>query len=195
MVNFLEYTKQMDPKQHGSRSRRSTLSQLLPHHDEILIAPENGENINAIYLDFLKAYDKMDFGILLHKIKSLKITGKIGKWIHNFLTNRKQEILVKGRKSQSSFFISGVPQGSVIDPLLFLILICDLSEGVQCNTLIYVDDTKTKYKVNNAEDVEKHQEDLERIYSWQRNNNMKFNTTKFQVLRYGKNKTLKESTM
>ena len=195
LVNFLEYTKQLDPKQHGSRSRRSTLSQLLVHQDEILLALENGENIDAIYLDFLKAFDKMDFGILLHKARGLGITGKLGRFVHNFLSGRKQQVLVKGKKSQVSILKSGVPQGSVLGPLLFLIFIGDLSEGVACSTLVYVDDAKTKYIINNEEDVQKHQEELEKIYTWQTNNNMKFNTSKFQVLRYGRNTDLKENTM
>ena len=98
LVNFLGFTKQLDPKQHGSRSRRSTLSQFLVHQEEILLALENVENIDAIYLDFLKAFDKMDFGIILHNARQIGITGKLGRFIHNFLTERKQEVLVKGKK-------------------------------------------------------------------------------------------------
>lgn len=79
-MGFLEFTKKVDPKQHGSRSRTSTLSQLLVHQEEILIALEKGENIEAIYLDF-QAFNKMDHGILLHKLKKLGIPGKLGQWI------------------------------------------------------------------------------------------------------------------
>ena len=91
-----------------------------------------------------------------------------------------QKFLVKGRKSLVSLLISGAPQGSVIAPLLFLVFIGDLTEGVNSSTLIYVDDAKTKSRVTNEEDVEKHQGDLENIYTWQRSNNMKFNTGKFR---------------
>ena len=76
-----------------------------------------------MYLDFLKAFDKMDFGISLHKARNLGITGKLGRFIHNFLSGRKQEVLVKGKKSQVSILKSGVPQGSVLGTLLFSLVI------------------------------------------------------------------------
>ena len=81
MVNYLELNKKMDPNQHGSRAGRSTLSQLLEQQDEILKALENGENLDTIYLDFSKAFDKCDHGIIFHKLKSLGIRGKIGRWL------------------------------------------------------------------------------------------------------------------
>ena len=72
------------------------LSHLLEHHDQVLSSLEEGLNVDSIYLDFRKAFDKVDIGILCHKMKSLGITGTLAKWIHNFLTNRKQHILVNG---------------------------------------------------------------------------------------------------
>ena len=195
LVNFLELNLKVDPKQHGSRSGRSTLSQLLQHHDEILAALENGDNIDSIYLDFSKAYDKVDHGILLHKLKALGITGKLGKWILSFLTGRYQVILVDGRKSKLTLLISGVPQGSVLGPLLFLIFIGDIGEGVTAKVLIYVDDSKVKDVVTNEEDVEKLQANLDKIYKWEERNNMKFNGGKFQIVRYGANQELKDNSL
>ena len=195
LVNFLEINMKIDPKQHGSRAGRSTLSQLLQHQDEILSALENGENIDSIYLDFSKAYDKVDHGILVHKLRALGITGKMGRWILSFLTRRYQVVLVEGRKSKFSLLISGVPQGSVLGPLLFLIFIGDIGDGVTASVLIYVDDSKVKDKVNTEEDVEKLQSNLNKIFLWEKTNNMKFNGGKFQILRYGPNKELKENTL
>ena len=70
----------MDPNQHGSRSQRSCLSQLLEHHEEILRILETGENVDVIHLDFLKAFDKVDIGIFLRKAKALGISGRLGRW-------------------------------------------------------------------------------------------------------------------
>ena len=195
LINFLEYTKKLDPRQHGSRAVRSTLLQLLHHHDDILKALESGVNLDCIYLDFAKAYDKVDHGILLNKLKLLGITGSLGRWIMNFLQDREQKVLIKGRKSESFTLISGVPQGSVIGPLLFLIFIGDIRDGVTASILVYVDDSKVKSKIKTSTDVEHLQEDLDRIYLWERTNNMRFNGGKFLILRYGKDQDMKESTI
>ena len=123
LVSYLETNQLLDVNQHGSRAGKSTLSQLLEHQDQILTALENGENLDSVYLDFSKAFDKCDHGILLHKIKRLKIKGKLGRWIKNFLTERQQVILVDKVKSKFSKLVSGIPQGSVLGPILFLIYI------------------------------------------------------------------------
>ena len=99
LVNFLEFHKKLDPRQHGSRAQRSALSQLLQHQDDILKALEAGDNLDCIYLDFAKAYDKVDHGILLHKLKNLGISGSVGRWILSFLKGRSQQVMVKGRNS------------------------------------------------------------------------------------------------
>ena len=90
--------------------------------------------------------------------------------------------------------MSGVPQGSVLGPILFLIYIADIAEDIEANALVYVDDTKVNRRVKNEEDVELMQEDLQKIYQWGKRNNMDFNGEKFQVIRYGQDVDLKEST-
>ena len=195
IVNFLEINKLMDQNQHGSRANRSTLTQLIAHQDEILKLLEDGGNVDVIYLDFLKAFDKVDLGILLHKLKHLGIGGKLGRWLHSFLINRKQQVIVKGCKSEASVLISGVPQGSVLGPILFLIYLSDIGENIKADIKTYVDDSKVKQRINKEEDVENMQDDLEMLYDWGIKNNMKFNGTKFQLMRYGKNQLLKENTI
>ena len=170
------------------------MSQLLHHQDAVLEALEEGENLDTIYLDFSKASDKYDHGILLHKIKTLGIKGKLGRWIYSFLTERFQEVLVKGRKSTRSHLKSGVPQGSVLGPILFLIYISDIAEDLLANVLVYVDDTKLRHKVQTTEDVEFVQKELLKLHEWGIRNNMEFNSKKFQVVRYGADNDLKDET-
>ena len=117
----------MNPKQHGFRSGRSCLSQLLEHHNKILEELEKSNNVDVIYLDFTKAFDKVDHGILLNKLKKIGINVKIGVWIHNFLPNRQQCVAVNGTSSSECQVRSGIPQGSVLVPILFLIHISDIN--------------------------------------------------------------------
>ena len=170
------------------------MSQLLENQDQILTALENGENLDSVYLDFSKAFDKCDHGILLHKMKRLKIKGKLGRWIKSFLTERQQVILVNKVKSKFSKLVSGIPQGSVLGPILFLIYINDIGQDLTANTLVYVDDTKVNQKVTSEQDIEILQQELIKLDNWAKENNMDFNKGKFVVMRYGQNEDLKNET-
>ena len=110
LVRHLELHEKINPNQHGFRHQRSCLSHLLAHHDQILSYLEEGHNVDSVYLDFSKAFDKVDIGILCHKLRDLGIHGKLGQWIHNFLTSREQYIVVNGTVSNVSHVTSGVPQ-------------------------------------------------------------------------------------
>ena len=109
--------------------------------------------------------------------------------------NRKQFVVANGAKSEESSVKSGVPQGTVLGPLLFLIMINDIDRNIiHRNISIFADDTRISKQINNEEDVEALQEDLEKLYSWATDNKMAFNGTKFEVLRYGNNEEVKEDT-
>ena len=195
LVTFLEVNDKMDPNQHGSRQGRSTLSQLLEHHHEIVEILEKGENVDCIYTDFSKAFHKCDLGILMNKLKTLGVTGRLARWIHSFLSNRKQKVVVDGTTSKETEVTSGVPEGTVLGPLLFLIYISDIGENIKSTKKVYVDDTKLIKSVTNEKDVEDLQEELDILYEWAEENNMKFNGKKFQVVRYGKDENLKDETL
>ena len=197
MVDFLDELGLTDDTNYGSRPGRSTLSQLLEQYDWTLEALLQGSNVDLLYLDFEKAFDKVDFGKLLAKLKNLGIVGKIGAWLGSFMMGRQHAVKVGDKISAWIDVTSGIPQGSVIGPLLFLIMIGDLGEDVgagDAKILKYVDDTKGMKGVRTPEDMKDFQDVIFKFTNWQVQNNMKFNSAKFQLLRLGNNLDLKEST-
>ena len=119
-------------------------------------------------------------------LKKLGITGKLGVWLHNFLTSRSQVVTTNGASSKNCPVTSGVPQGTVLGPLLFLALMADIDVGVQNATLSsFADDTSIIMKISSPDDVKKLQNDLDTVYRWVSTNNMAFNENKFEALRFG----------
>ena len=160
---------------------------MLSHYDQILNEIENKHGVDTIYLDFAKAFDKVDIEILLNKLSKLGIGGKLGHWIFAFLINREHVINVNGTKSSAARVLSGVPQGSVLGPLLFLIMIGDIDKHVKYSTVSsFADDTRVTGRISSLDDVKRLQEDLESIYKWAKENKMFFNDTKFKLLKYTK---------
>ena len=123
---FLDQNGCFNSTQHGFRSGRSCLSALLDVIDNIMHMLDNysSHSVDMVYLDFSKAFDKVDHGILLHKLRALGIYGNIGIWLYHFLTKRSYFIRLPGGTSKDHPAISGVPQETVLGPLPFLIIIC-----------------------------------------------------------------------
>ena len=102
IVRFLERNGTLNNGQHGFRQGRSCLSQLLLHYEKILEYIQDGQNTDVIYLDFVKAFDKVDHGILLLKLRALGIDGPLGRWNHSFLSERTQRVSFQGELSDQS---------------------------------------------------------------------------------------------
>ena len=188
IVDHLERQNLYNETQHGFRRGRSCLSQLLEHYHMIVAALAEGSCVDVIYLDFAKAFDKVDHKVLLRKLRRIGIEGKLLKWIQSFLTGRKQAVVVDGAKSIDSEVISGVPQGSVLGPLLFLIHMYDIdAEVAHASLSSFADDTRVLKEVRNSEDGDHLQQDLNKIYQWAENNNMQFNGAKFEMMQYSNN--------
>lgn len=188
LVDYMNKHILFNRSQHGFRGGHSCLSQLLSHFDRITSELEKGYGVDVIYLDFAKAFDKLDHGITLHKLKALGIHGNLGRWIMTFLTNRTQAVVVDGRKSTKKPVISGVPQGSVLGPLLFLVLIGDIDQDVASAFVSsFADDTRIGSKISNMSDTTCLQADLAAVYRWSVENNMEFNCDKFELMRYRSN--------
>ena len=189
LVKHLENNNLLPKNQHGFISGRSTLSQLLHQIEQLIRAWEEGNATDTIYLDFAKAFDKVDHNILCQKLKRLGITGKVGIWIKEFLTNRYQRVAANGVLSMPAPVISGVPQGTVLGPILFIIMIDDLDSGLLHSTASkYADDTRVTAKISNLDDANSFQIELNNtIYPWGPDNNMTLNGDKFEHLHVGNN--------
>ena len=192
LQSYLEKGELINDFQYGFREKRSCLAQLLNFYNEILTNIEEGNNNDVIYLDFQKVFDVVDWGVLCHRMRDKGIDGEIAVWIHDFLTDRTQQILVNDTLSSISQVTSGVPQGTVLGPLLFLVLIDSLGDAeIDALMTAFADDSKIAQKITDENDALKLQEDMEQIYTWQENSNMKFNVTKFHTLKFRRNQGLK----
>ena len=189
IIKHLEENNLLPQNQHGFLHGRSTLSQLLNQIETIIRSLENGNDIDTIYLDFAKAFDKVDHYILCSKLKKLRIGGKVGMWLHNFLTNRTQQVSANGAISSESSVISGVPQGTVLGPILFVIMISDLDTNLdKAFASLFADDSRVSSIIKNEHDSINFQSELDSsIYPWARTNKAKFNGDKFEHIHFGKN--------
>ena len=182
-MQHLQNNGHLNHSQHGYKSGHSTITQLLAFLDSTMNILETGDDVDIIYLDLAKAFDKVDHGILLHKLFTLGIRGKVLKWIEQFLRNRKQMVRVEGSLSQPQWVESGVPQGSVLGPLLFIIMMIDIDHDVDSGLGSYADDSKL-WKAMKA--ILNLQGDLNTVLSWIDRNNMSPNGKKFVHVHAGK---------
>ena len=134
----------------------------------------NKSTVDMIYLDFSKAFDKVDHGIFLHKLRDLGTTGRLGLWLFHFLNNRQHYVRMSGGISQSHSILSGVPQCTVLGPLLFLIMIIDIDKGISPSSKLvsFADDTRVYSCINDIEKCDQLQIDLNSVYDWAHVNNM-----------------------
>ena len=143
-----------------------------------------GEAFDTTYLDFRKAFDSVPHERLLLKLEAYGISGHIIKWIRNFLTNREQTVRVGKDFSDPSRVLSGIPQGSILGPVLFTIFINDLPDGIESFCKIFADDTKVYNTTKNAHKI---QEDLNKIQEWSDKWQLPFNVGKCKCMHYGPN--------
>ena len=188
LVNFITETGGYENSQHGSRAGRSTTTQLIQQYMCVLDTLAEGHNQEIVYLDFSKAFDKVDHQTLLQKVAKLGVQGELLSWVRAFLEGREQRVRIGCKLSEPVWVRSGVPQGSVMGPILFLIYISDLGHDSNIDLLLkYVDDTKAFGIIKNEEDVALFQEKLQILYDWTENNSMRWNEVKFNLLRLGPN--------
>ena len=142
-------------KQHGFSKGKSCLTNLLETFEEITDNLDKGNGVDIVFLDYQKAFDSVQHRRLLSKLSSYGVGGKILKWIQEFLCGRSQYVAVRKDRSAEAEVTSGVPQGSVLGPLLFIIYINDLPENVESNAQMFADDTKVFTHINSQDDVKR----------------------------------------
>ncbi|CAM5116524.1 unnamed protein product [Natator depressus] len=181
VVKDIEGNGNWDKIQHGFTKGRSCQTKLISFFEKVTDFLDKGNSVDLIYLDFIKGFDTMPHGELLAKLEKIGINMKIERWIKNWLKGRLQWVTLKGELSGWREVTRGVPQGSVLGPILFNLFITDLGTK-NWNVLIkFVDDTKLGGIANAEKDQDIIQEDLDDLVNWSKSNRMKFNCEKCKV--------------
>ena len=163
IISFLEEFHILDDAQHGFRKNRSCVSQLIAVIKDYADCLKNKKQIDAILLDLSKAFDKVDLNGLILKLEHLGIRNSLLGWTKSFLLGRTQRVLVEGKASAPRPVLSGVPQGTVLGPLFFLIYINDLSKGLSKGTKLklFADDSLLYRTIETPADSKALQNDLD----------------------------------
>ena len=176
-------------EQHGFLKRRSTTTNLTLFTKYVLAEVEKGHQVDVIYTDFEKAFDRVDHVILLAKLSKLGIHGDLLRWIKSYLTNRSQVVVLGGHKSNYCNVPSGVPQGSHLGPLFYNAYLYDIYKFIHNSKfLLYADDTKIFLNIKDQIDCHLLQQDLDRLASYYRINRISINVAKCQILSLTKKK-------
>ena len=185
VYSFLRRHNILASYQSGFRAGDSTVRQLASICHKIYCSLDEGEEILSVFLDFRKAFDRVWHAGLLFKLEKIGIKGKLLAWFGSYLQNRQQYVTIQGSVSSTKQIMAGVPQGSVLGPLLFLIFINDIGLGIASNIQLYADDTslfKTVKKGKMVKAVDTINNDLAIIHKWCQRWLMQINETKSVVM-------------
>ena len=182
-MKYLEQNNKLSNRQHGFRSKHSCESQPIELTSQISHLLDSGKEVDPIILDFSKAFDKVNHAKLLMKLYSIGANKQVTNWVRSFLEGRTQEVVVDGCLSSTCDVSSGVPQGSVIGPTLFLIYINDLADCVNSGIRLFADDTVIYNITDNRNQL---QDDLLSLELWESSNDMEFNPHKCEHIRFSR---------
>ena len=171
--------------QHGFLPHKSCTTQMVKFTDSLAISLNNNFRVDVVYFDFAKAFDSVNHDILLKKLKyKYRVDGALLRFLISYLKNRKQQVVIGNATSQPCSVISGVPQGSIIGPILFVLFINDISDNLSTGTdiALYADDTKIWREIHANNDHETLQNDIVTLQSWAIANKMKFHPSKCHIL-------------
>ena len=186
VIKHMKNNKFFTKRQYGFISGRSTSLQLLNVLDRWTEALDNGNSIDVVYMDYMKAFDTVSHRRLTNKLKAYGVEDPVLSWISSFLSERVQQVAINGEKSTWSKVTSGIPQGSVLSPLLFVIFINDLPNVAKSDTYLFADDTKIYNIISKKEDTEQLQNDLNKLSDWSDTWLLRFHPEKCKHMLIGK---------
>ena len=188
IVRHLKQNKLINESQHGFMSNKSCTTNLLEFFEKVTAEVDSGNVMDIVYLDFSKAFDKVPHRRLIEKISAHSVQGSVLNWIREWLSGRTQRTVLNGETSEWQAVHSGVPQGSVLGPLAFVIFINDLDHASRDISILnkFADDTKCGQTICSDSDIETLQTCLNRLTSWAETWGMAFNVKKCKVLHVGR---------
>ena len=190
IVTYLEDTDLFSQNQHGFRKHLSCETQLIMLFQDILASVDGRNGVDLAFIDFSKAFDKVPHKHLMNKLEAYNLDKGVLRWIRGFLSNRTQKVIMDNSYSDEVAVTSGVPQGSVLGPILFLLYVNDLPDKMRCKIRMYADDVVLYTDVKSNEEFHlKLQADLNELSRWCSVWKMSINVTKCAIMRISKSKS------
>ena len=181
-------SNRISTQQFGFTKGRSSLQQLLVYFSNVVDATDGSASVDVMYLDLCKAFDSVTHTKLLHKLHTYGISGKLWNWFKSYLHDRQQCVRVGNAISGFLPVLSGVPQGSILGPLLFLLYINDLPDCLETSIMyMFADDSKCMHIIWDFNDTIAFQDDLNSVYHWSQTWKLKFNLSKTAFIQFGNN--------
>ena len=195
IVNHIKNNHLACSQQHGFTKGRSTTTNLLEALNIWSEAIMHDIPVDILFLDYAKAFDSVPHKRLMKQVESFGIQGEALQWITSFLMNRRQQVRANGECSDFNPVISGVPQGSILGPVLFTLYVNDIPDGLETLISMYADDTKLYATLTSENSTDQLLSDLRKLETWARLMQMKFHPGKCKVMHLGKNNPKKSYEM
>ena len=197
LVDHLTRNMLINPSQHGFMKNKSVTTNLLEFLEVVTSDIDHGHALDIVYLDFAKAFDKVPHALLLDQLTAHRVGGQIHKWMKSWLLGRSQRVVLNGEVSDWAPVGSGVPQGSVLGPLCFLVYINDLDNNANLVRILkkFADDTKLGHLADSQQDIAALQASLDNLCDWADRWGMAFNVSKCKVMHLGRQNQKADYTM